>query len=952
NNDLIIYTNAATDPYTEGSNGAMINENQTNLDAVIGSGNYDIGHVFSQLLAGSVGLASLNSVCRTGSKARGVSATFAPIGDGFVLPAVAHEMGHQFGATHSFNTNTTLNNCAPNRTGGTAWEPGAGSTLMSYAGACPPHNYTNGADDYYHGGNQAQIIDYTRNGLGNSCPVIINTGNQDPVVTVPDGGFFIPLSTPFALDGGGMDADGDSLTYSWEQMDLGPAGDPNLPLGNAPLFRSFPATPETGRIFPNINRIVTNTQIIGEILPDYARDMNFRLTVRDQNGGVSQEDLAFEVAGNSGPFLVTYPSDQLNAPLIGGTYIEVQWDVANTNLIPVNCQTVNVHLSTDGGFTYPISLAEQVPNSGSAWVILPEIDDTQCRIRVEADDNIFFDISNENFAIETAGQPTVDMVQVNGPAVLCPGSETSLTFFTTGLLGFADSVSWSAPSLVPGLTGVFQPEVFAPGDTIVFQLSGTDSLAAATYPITLLASSLDGTVNEVFNYFLEVIPPIIVPEPVALTPIDFAAQSVDDVGFAWEALVEAETYEIEVATEPTFGASQIYLADGLAVANAQLPFSLTPFSIYYWRVRGENACGEGEWGEVEAFQTGSCAETISPNVPVNIPVFGNPATVSSTVVVASTDPIEAIKVVNLTGTHSSINDLEMSLTSPNNTTVELFSEICTDFDINFSFNFADGGATIIDCPPTTGQTLAPLEPLSAFEGENPLGIWSLNVRDISNFEGGELQNWGLEICTNGLDRPELITNAGLQTDRWNLETLETSLLEATDASGAPANLLFTVIQLPRNGGLLLDGTNLAIGDVFSQADVDANLLSYLHNGSLTEADSFRFDLRNQVGGWNGVYTFTIDITKSTSKDELLQGELTVFPNPAGDWLEVQGADLPIGAVRLTLYNLQGQLLLQQVETVGSAGLNARLNVAELSAGIYVLRATSEAGMWMQRVLKD
>src|SRR5260370_5433608 len=67
----IIFTDSATDGYTSDNVGAMFNENQTKLDAVIGSANYDIGHVFDArtLSGGSLswqGVAAIGSVCVTG----------------------------------------------------------------------------------------------------------------------------------------------------------------------------------------------------------------------------------------------------------------------------------------------------------------------------------------------------------------------------------------------------------------------------------------------------------------------------------------------------------------------------------------------------------------------------------------------------------------------------------------------------------------------------------------------------------------------------------------------------------------------------------------------------------------------------------------------------------------------------------------------------------------------
>ena len=124
-NESIIFLNSNTDGLSNNDGGSLINEIQSVIDANIGHANYDIGHVFS---TGGGGIAQLNSPC-TFSKARGVTGLPNPVGDPFDVDFVAHEMGHQYGATHTFN-----NSCGGNRSGITAVEPGSGTTIMSYAG--------------------------------------------------------------------------------------------------------------------------------------------------------------------------------------------------------------------------------------------------------------------------------------------------------------------------------------------------------------------------------------------------------------------------------------------------------------------------------------------------------------------------------------------------------------------------------------------------------------------------------------------------------------------------------------------------------------------------------------------------------------------------------------------------------------------------------------------------
>ena len=942
NNDILIFSGA--DPYTNGFVDTMFDENDIYLNQTIGTGNYDIGHVFTRYFGGSLGIAYRGRVCQT---LKGGAATSAnqPIGL-FFMGTFAHEIGHQLGAPHTFNG--TSGGCNANRSPGDGFEPGSGTTIMSYPGACGSHNIQNSRDLYYHIGSIQDVYDIAH--IGSNCGDTIPNNNQNPILSAGGEGFFIPVSTPFELVGSGSDPDGDPLSFCWEQYDLGPAGHPNFPVGNAPLFRSLPPTSIPSRIFPRIHDIVNGTQTRGEILADYARDMTFRLTVRDNQGGVNWEEIAFNIWGNAGPFRLTYP----NAFTVweAHSFETISWDVANTQNPPVNCQVVDVHLSVDGGFTYPILLASQIPNTGFATIEVPNAPSSSCRIRIRASDNIFFDISDQNFQIIQPASAGYDLYLPDTTADLCLGRQTSLPMISSQWLGFSDPVQLDFGSLPQGVSLTFSPDPVMPGDPASIMISANHTAIPGLYELDVVASAANtAPISQTIQLRIS----DELPEELFIqSPLNGAIGIGQNNGFSWQEEPHSLSYTFELASSPAFGASTIFFQDAIPSPGITPSVPLASGTPYYWRVRGENICGAGPSSAVFGFQTGLCLDTASTDVPQVIPLFGNSREVFSELSMLDSGIVSDIHVVNLSGTHLIIPEISISLISPTGTEVVLFSEVCNSFDQNFSLNFDDDAwQSTLNCPPVDNGFYQPAGNLSDFIGEQSAGIWTLKISDAANFNNGELQSWGLEICiAKSSEPPQLINNTGLSTIQWRQDTITPSLLQATDAISGAAEVIFTLIERPRHGGLILNGVNLQAGDTFTQEEIDLGRLAYLNNGSSASSDAFRFDVQNADGGWIGVFSFPIEVQSgSTAIDELAHSlQIEIYPNPANDLLTIDMKGEWQGSLDMRLSNVQGQLLYDESHNKQSLSFSSRISVQRWSSGVYLLEIRTEDRSYWKKLL--
>ncbi|SEN41069.1 Metallo-peptidase family M12B Reprolysin-like [Luteibacter sp. UNCMF331Sha3.1] len=410
--DRLVFTTAGDDPYeAAGTESSQILARHVEVAREkVGDANFDVGHVLDgRRNAGEAG--ALGNTCvpwsgdparRHLSKAAGMTGSARPFGDPFHVDFVAHELGHQFGAHHTFNGCFRGDPTS-------AFEPGSGSTIMGYAGICGAHNLQKHSDPYFHAASIEQMQRWLAT-VGGECaatrantsltPVIDTNGWRNPL--------FVPARTPFTLRGSASFADpGARLTYTFEQMDHGNEQRIDQPLadvGVGPLFRARAPDPSGEQTFPAMAVLLGDEpKELGDVLPKSDRDMRFRLTVRDNM------DHRSHVVGAERHVRVvdTGEAFEMLAPVAGATLKrgaprQVRWNVAGTTDAPIRCARVDIHLSVDGGASFlDAPLARSVANKGRATVTIPgDIEPTRrARLRVRCANGSFFALSADDVTI-------------------------------------------------------------------------------------------------------------------------------------------------------------------------------------------------------------------------------------------------------------------------------------------------------------------------------------------------------------------------------------------------------------------------------------------------------------------------------------------------------------------------------------------------------------------------
>ena len=490
----LIYTNAATDPYSNNSSAsALVNDNITNMTAY-GNANFDLGHVFTRGSLGGlayVGVACVNSAnggTLTSAKAGGATGTNSPAGESFSIEYVAHEIGHQLGADHTFNS--TQSGCGGgNRTGETAVEPGSGSTIMSYSGLCGSDNIQSSSDAMFHFASISQINSYTRSGAGN-CGTDTSTGNQNPVANA-GGSISIPANTPFLLDGS---ATGGS-SYSWDQTDTGSASAVNVDTGNNAIIRTLLPSGSQDRYIPGLNNLFSGGSTSGEILPQTTRSLNFTYVVRDGSGGIGTSSKVISVTDTGSTFSVVSQSSA--ETLSTNQNIDILWNTASTNVAPINCSTVDVQLLRSSGVKN--MLLASTPNDGSETITIPGSTPSMsgARIMVGCSDNSFFNIGTGNITIQQGvADTTAPVITVSGvnPVSIPQGSvytDAGATAVDNVDGTVTVSVSGTVDTAVVGAYTITYSATDSSGNTATLKrtVNVTSVVTDPTPPVTMVADT-------------------------------------------------------------------------------------------------------------------------------------------------------------------------------------------------------------------------------------------------------------------------------------------------------------------------------------------------------------------------------------------------------------------------------------------------------------------------------
>ncbi len=526
----------------------------------------------------------------------------------------------------------------------------------------------------------------------------------------------------------------------------------------------------------------------------------------------------------------------------------------------------------------------------------------------------------------------------NTEQTVCSTSDVTFNFNYTQV--GAGTTNLSAVNAPAGATVNFDKTSVTNADSSFSVTVGNlSALTVGEYEFDVVAN--DGTETETRRVRFNVYHPTIA-NSVMTSPTNGDANGSTSMSFTWDADANAQSYDVQISIDPSFA---ITFYSGNVTTNSLSLSGFASETVYYWRVRANNICGSGAYGEPFNFQVGSedCSNTYSSSAPIIInntqdnsgAGYGNGWSRSPINVPDDLNITDVTAEVNVS--HTYVGDLRLYIESPV-TFNTLVNEQCGTNE-NITATFTDAGSAL-SCgtnPAITGN-VAPSSPFSIFAGTNSVGEWSFTTRDAYNGDNGTINSWTLTICgITAITNLPSFTNNGLVVNAGSTYTVTSTDMEVTTPSEAATQQVYRVTKASSVGNLQLNNVTLNVGDTFTQDDVNNGLVTYVNSESGNASDDLRVDILNNANGWLANQTINITINEVLGLGDSVLENVGVWPNPTdGSELNIRFKAFGNEEANVTLYDLQGRRVYQtSMETTSGVYTNT-LSIGRLTKGVYLL----------------
>jgi subtilisin-like proprotein convertase family protein len=517
----------------------------------------------------------------------------------------------------------------------------------------------------------------------------------------------------------------------------------------------------------------------------------------------------------------------------------------------------------------------------------------------------------------------------------CTPNDAVFTFDFTAIPSYNTSTTFSTSGEPVGATINFSPNSISTTGTFTMTIGNIASIATGEYTITVTATGND-------TYSEDVVLKVVDSNFGILTTISPAnlatGETTNGVSFAWNEDTNATSYDIDIATDAGF---TTIVETANVVTNSYSSSSiLDSATAYYWRVRAKNECTDGSYSETQKFQTvlpNDCTiYANNTNVPIN-----NIALSTSSINVSEDIDINKVRV-SLNISHTWIQDLDITLVSPEGSAI-LFQNGCTDEDgleVTFDDDASISISDICNNDPVIG-IITPLESLSVFNNKSSNVSWDLEVYDGYDGDTGTINSWTLEICSVQSATNSNFINSPLTVGTNSTYTLKQAETEAISAGSTASEQVFMLTELPTVGQVQLNSIPLALGETFTQEDINTSKVSYANSSGVSDNDSFKVDIINATGGFlpNEEIILTIDSSLAIDNYFFEKTGISVFPTISNGDFSISSSK-GIGKTTVEMYTLTGQKVFIKDFNFFNATIE-HMNVQQLASGVYIIKLTAD-----------